>query len=140
MDEMQLMSKTNDNKTGIIEIRGMIERNECLKEITKKLHEAICQKLDIDDPSDCLRDLVIVSIKKNFPSNYSSDAVKQLVEKYDCHQQNLVTQKKVLLMLFVEKSIGIYLSDDEASKVITVSDYAEALAKKWKGEKNGKNC
>lgn len=77
------------------------ERNEnTIKPLLKK---AVCCKLMIpEDETDDIRKLIILSIKSRNKEDASlpDQVIQSKIEKYDCHQSNLVTQKKTLLHTF----------------------------------------
>lgn len=94
------------------------------------LQEAICAKLMIpfvEEPS--IRNLVILSIKlqEGMTNKAASNIILHQVVKYDCHQTSLVAKKKTLLIMFIEKNLGITLNDDEAVKADTTLHLAELL-------------
>ena len=103
------------------------------KTVHDLLREAVCRKLMIDPDeadTDEFRKLAILSIRRSSTAKGLSDsAVNNQVEKYDCHQTNLVTQKKVLLMLYMEKVLRVEIPDDEASEIVTVRQFAEYLCR-----------
>ena len=39
--------------------------------------------------------------------------IQREIKKYDCHQTSLAVQKKVLLLMFIERELGIAMEDDE---------------------------
>ena len=95
---------------------------------------AVCFRLMIDAgtaDTDDLRKLCILSIRRQMPEHegVSDREIVRQIEKYDCHQANLVAQKKVLLMLYIESALGIHLADDEATEVLTVKDLADKAGK-----------
>lgn len=99
-----------------------------------ELKRAICCRLQIDPEeadTDVIRNLCILNIRKQSASGsgLSDGTIGRQIEKYDCHQTNLVTQKKVLLMLYIEKTLGIRLEDDQAAEILTVRDLAAAVKK-----------
>ena len=104
------------------------------------LKEAVCCRL-MTDPADAedtddLRNLAVLSIRRQDERKrgLADSAIRNQIEKYDCHQTNLVAQKKVLLMMYVEKMLGISLEDEEAAGILTVRDFSEAVRKKLGGK------
>lgn len=100
----------------------------------ENLKHAVCFRLMIDAgtaDTDDLRKLCILSIRRQMPEHegVSDREIVRQIEKYDCHQTNLVAQKKVLLMLYIESALGIHLDDDEATDVLTVKDLADKTGK-----------
>ena len=104
-------------------------------ELTEELlREAILHKLMIDAKEDKLRDLVVISIKSADLKNkgVSEDMIRKQITKYDCHQTNLVVQKKALLLIFIEKELGIKLSDEEAVDIQTIKELSSCVYGKLK--------
>ena len=99
------------------------------------LRNAVCSRLMIDAgeaETDDIRKLCILSIRRQMSENVglSDREIVRQIEKYDCHQTNLVTQKKVLLMLYVERELNIQIGDDEAVEISTTEDLARVSADK----------
>ena len=110
------------------------------------LRNAVCSRLMIDAgeaETDDIRKLCILSIRRQMSENVglSDREIVRQIEKYDCHQTNLVTQKKVLLMLYVERELNIQIGDDEAVDISTTEDLArvsaDKLRRKQKEERDG---
>ena len=57
------------------------------------------------------------------------------IKKYDCHQTSLAVQKKVLLLMFIERELGIAMEDDEASDIENLDELADAVIRHLKGGK-----
>lgn len=98
------------------------------------LRKAILHKLMIDSKEDKLRDLAVISIKSADLKNkgVSEDMIRKQITKYDCHQTNLVVQKKALLLIFIEKELGIKLSDEEAVDIQTIKELSTCVYEKLK--------
>ena len=98
------------------------------------LRKAILHKLMIESEEDKLRDLVVISIKSADLKNkgVSEDMIRKQITKYDCHQTSLVVQKKALLLIFIEKELGIKLSDEEAVDIQTIKELAACVYEKLK--------
>ena len=79
---------------------------------------------DLDE--DDLMNLVILSVKLQ-TSGISEKKLLDSVDKYDCHQIGLVAKKKALLLLGIEKDLGVCLNDDEAVEAKTVRDLCSLL-------------
>ncbi len=113
------------------------EKNELTLEKTESfLRTALLHKLMIESKEDKIRDLVVISIKTADlkGKGVSEEMISKQITKYDCHQTNLVVQKKALLLIFVEKELGIKLSDEEAVDIQTIPELAECVYKKLKEE------
>lgn len=103
------------------------------EDIHKPLHQAVCRKLGLmAEEEENIRRLVILSIKqRDKQSAYLPDSVVQKqIRSYDCHQTSLVVQKKVLLIMFIERELGVSLDDGQAADVETVGELAWALAER----------
>ena len=75
--------------------------------------------LDIDQ--DNLETLVVMSIQQQLQGKLSKDVMLRITKK-DCHQTDLIIQKKVLSVMALEKKYGIRLSEAEYQNVQTVMD------------------
>lgn len=100
------------------------------------LREAINGKLMIHETKEeNLRNLVIISIKRqqnNEMGTISDDVLSHKIQKYDCHQTSLVAQKKVLLQMFLEKELGICLSDEETEEIDNLKNMAKIYTRHLK--------
>lgn len=93
-----------------------------------------------EDETNDIRKLIISSIKSRNKENasLSDQVIQSKIEKYDCHQSNLVTQKKTLLILFIEKELGIHFTDEDAVEIASIDDLCRMVIKYGKtGEKYG---
>lgn len=136
-----IIEKANESKKLLKEITYISgnERNE--KTIKTLLKKAVCCKLMIpEDETDDIRKLIILSIKSRNKEDASlpDQVIQSKIEKYDCHQSNLVTQKKTLLILFIEKELGIHFTDEDAVEIASIDDVCRMVIKYGKtGEKYG---
>mgnify|MGYP005777189985 FL=1 len=99
--------------------------------LEEKLKIAVCKKLMLSETGETdIRRLVIMSIKRqDAKKRHLPDAViEKQIRQYDCHQTSLVAQRKVLLLLFVEKELGIAFTDEEAVQIETTKDLADRAA------------
>lgn len=74
------------------------------------LRKAVNLKLMIqEDTQTDIRKLVIISIKRQDlrKGNLPDEVIQREIKKYDCHQTSLAVQKKVLLLMFIERELGI---------------------------------
>ena len=136
-----IIEKANESKKLLEEIAYISgnERNEnTIKPLLKK---AVCCKLMIpEDETDDIRKLIILSIKSRNKEDASlpDQVIQSKIEKYDCHQSNLVTQKKTLLILFIEKELGIHFTDEDAVEIASIDDLGRMVIKYGKtGEEYG---
>lgn len=113
-------------------IRGLPAKELRPENIKNPLHQAVCRKLGFRTEEENIRRLVILSIKqRDKQSAYLPDSVVQKqIRSYDCHQTSLVVQKKVLLLMFIERELGVSLDDDQAADIETVGELACALAER----------
>ena len=136
-----IIEKANESKKLLEEIAYISgnERNE--KTIKPLLKKAVCCKLMIpEDETDDIRKLIILSIKSRNKEDASlpDQVIQSKIEKYDCHQSNLVTQKKTLLILFIEKELGIHFTDEDAVEIASIDDLCSMVIKYGKtGEDSG---
>lgn len=129
-------------------VRREAANNEAVNQeaMCTSLRNAVCSRLMIDAEkaeTDNIRKLCILSIRRQMSENVglSDREIVRQIEKYDCHQTNLVTQKRVLLMLYVERELNIQIGDDEAVDISTTEDLArvsaDKLRRKQKEERDG---
>ena len=98
------------------------------------LRKAVNLKLMIqEDTQTDIRKLVIMSIKRQ--GNLPDEVIQREIKKYDCHQTSLAVQKKVLLLMFIERELGIAMEDDEASDIENLDELADAVIRHLKGGK-----
>lgn len=127
-----IIEKANESKKLLKQITYISgnERNE--KTIKPLLKKAVCCKLMIpEDETDDIRKLIILSIKSRNKEDASlpDQVIQSKIEKYDCHQSNLVTQKKTLLILFIEKELGIHFTDEDAVEIASIDDLCRMVIK-----------
>ena len=143
MDVKKTMNKIDDIVKKTMEAKELLERvkniinNEKENEIEILVKRAVCCKLMIpEDETEDLRNLAVLSVKYQDQSNksLSDDVIRSKIEKYDCHQTNLISQKKTLLIMFVEKELGLSFTDEDAVGISTVSELCKMI-RKYKGEK-----
>ena len=102
------------------------------------LEKAVNLKLMIqEDTQTDIRKLVIISIKRQDlrKGNLPDEVIQREIKKYDCHQTSLAVQKKVLLLMFIERELGIAMEDDEASDIENLDELADAVIRHLKGGK-----
>ncbi len=93
------------------------------------LKGAILQRLRLPSlEEDNLMNLVILSVKIQ-TLGVSEKSLLSSVDKYDCHQTGLVAKKKALLILGIEKDLGVRLDDDNAVGAKTVKELCALLLK-----------
>ena len=100
--------------------------------------KAVNLKLMIqEDTQTDIRKLVIISIKRQDlrKGNLPDEVIQREIKKYDCHQTSLAVQKKVLLLMFIERELGIAMEDDEASDIENLDELADAVIRHLKGGK-----
>jgi sporulation protein YlmC with PRC-barrel domain len=89
--------------------------------------------LPLDIVQDNLETLVVMSIKQQVQGRLSKDAMLRIT-RHDCHQTDLIIQKKVLSVMALEKKYGIRLSEVEYQNVKTVGDIYSCFIKR--GQQN----
>ena len=136
-----IIEKSNESKKLLEKITYISENERNEKTIKPLLKKAVCCKLMIpEDETNDIRKLIISSIKSRNKENasLSDQVIQSKIEKYDCHQSNLVTQKKTLLILFIEKELGIHFTDEDAVEIASIDDLCRMVIKYGKtGEKYG---
>lgn len=129
-----IVKKTNEAKALLKSVRSIIN-GEKGGPIEASVKKAVCCKFMIpEDETDDLRNLAVLSVKHQDQSNegLSDNIIRSKIEKYDCHQTNLVSQKKTLLIMFIEKELGLNFTDEDAVRISTVSDLCQMI---WKYQK-----
>lgn len=136
-----IIEKANESKKLLEKITYISENERNEKTIKPLLKKAVCCKLMIpEDETNDIKKLIISSIKSRNKENasLSDQVIQSKIEKYDCHQSNLVTQKKTLLILFIEKELGIHFTDEDAVEIASIDDLCRMVIKYGKtGEKYG---
>mgnify|MGYP000692881589 CR=1 FL=1 len=75
-----------------------------------------------------LEKLVIMSLKKQLKSKQNKKmTVNQLLSlnKFDCHNTNAIIQKKVLLIMAIEKKFDFQLTEENFDKCIEIQNLVE---------------
>ena len=69
------------------------------------------------ETEDDFRRLAVISIKRRDLSEQGlpEAVLEKRIHQYDCHQTSLVTQMKVLFVMYVEQKLDIRLEDDEVT-------------------------
>lgn len=99
-----------------------------LLEFRTNLKSYVLKRLDLplDVHEDDIRRLVILSVKWKNESE-GSVFIESRLAGSDCHQTTYVVQKKTLLMMEIEKRLGVKLTSEDVDHVETVTDYALVL-------------
>lgn len=103
--------------------------------ILPDLRRAVNLKLMISEEKETdIRKLAVMSIKRQDlqSANLTDEILQKEIRKYDCHQTSLAVQKKVLLLMFMEKELGISMKDEEAVGIETLDQLAEAVTRHMK--------
>ena len=138
MGENKMMKKIDDivkNKNEaeklLKTVREILKRNETgdIEPLMKKI--ILCRLMIEDDETDDLKKLAILSIKQQDRENgkLSDSVILSKIEKYDCHQTNLVAQKKTLLIMFIEKELELCFENEDAVGINTIHDLCQII---WK--------
>ncbi|MGI5899929.1 MAG: hypothetical protein ACOX8S_08425 [Christensenellales bacterium] len=88
-------------------------------------------QLECDEAEEDLLSLCAFSIKRIAAGNAG---IHELVDKYDCHQTSVMVRKKVLLIMALEKLMGIRFDDDTAHELDTVTLLAQAAFVEYRGK------
>ena len=131
-----ILSKTAEAKAILEKVKKQLENGSSREQIEPLMKKAVCCKLMIpEDETDDLRKLSVLSIKYQDQGSAAlpDSVIRSRIEKYDCHQTNLVTQKKTLLIMFIEKQLGVHFSDEDAVEIHTVSDLCQMSLNYQKG-------
>ena len=81
--------------------------------VYEKLRACINLRFGIPgETEDDFRRLAVISIKRR---DLSEQGLEKRIHQYDCHQTSLVTQMKVLFVMYVEQKLDIRLEDDEVT-------------------------
>lgn len=113
------------------EIRYLPEGQRSPQTLLPLLRRAVACKLMVGEQEESnIRNLVIISIKlqDQRAGNLPDEVIRRQIKKYDCHQTSLVAQKKVLLLMYLERELGIHMSDDDASSIETLEDLAALVS------------
>lgn len=112
-------------------IRDMSRADIDKKTLLPLVRQAVFYKLMIEEQAENnLRNLVIISIKTQDmkAGGLSDEMIRKQIQKYDCHQTSLVARKKVLLLMYLERELGIRMSDEDAVFAETLEDLSELIA------------
>ncbi len=96
-----------------------MKRNEQCTTLKSDLLAMLGLSLELQE--DILERLIILSIKQQLQGNLSKEVMIQITKK-DCHQVDLVIQKKVLLVMALEKKYGSMLTEKEYMNLHSVQD------------------
>ena len=130
----QIRNAANLAKQDLQQLKD-IGKDELTLEYTKDLlRKAILHKLSIESTEENLKDLVVLSIKASDMAKrgLSEEEIARQISKYDCHQTSLVVQKKALLLIFIEKQLGIHMSDEEAVDIQDINALIKTVFQKLK--------
>lgn len=76
------------------------------------LHEYVCARLGLDNETEKnIGALAILSIRKQYPDMKKEEAAKRL-GNYDCHRITYAVQKKILMIMELEKLTGTRVPDE----------------------------
>ena len=77
--------------------------------------------------------LVLYSVRIKMP-NEDVKTLESRLATVDCHQTSYIVSKKTLLMLEIERLIGVSIAADEAERAEDVASYADVL---WRTKNDG---
>jgi hypothetical protein len=76
------------------------------------LQEYVCVRFGLDNESEeNIGALAILSIRKQYPDMQKEEAAKRL-GNYDCHRITYAVQKKILMLMELEKITNTHIPDD----------------------------
>ena len=78
--------------------------------------------------------LVLYSVRIKMPDE-DVKTLESRLATVDCHQTSYIVSKKTLLMMEIEREIGVHISPEESEKAETLPLYADAL---WRRKNDGK--
>ncbi len=134
-----IVQAAKDSRMILNQIHRLPQEELKMEALIPFLRRAVCAKLMIEEQEENnLRNLVVISIKTQDQraGKLSDDVIRSQIKKYDCHQTSLVVQKKVLLLMYIEKELGIHMNDEDAASIETLEDLARlaTIYLKRKGE------
>ena len=114
-----------------------IEREKQLKlmtnakdvaEFRELLREYIIRRLGLppETSENGIYYLVLYSVRIKMPDEDIATLESRLAT-VDCHQTSFIVSKKTLLMLEIERGLGLYITPEDAEYAEDISKYAEVL-------------
>lgn len=97
-----------------------------ISEVEKEVLRLLSLPEDLQETN--LEKLVIMSLKNQLKSKQNQKmTVNQLLSltKFDCHNTNAIIQKKVLLIMAIEKKFKFQLSEENFEKCIEIQNLVE---------------
>lgn len=91
-------------------------------------------ELPLDTKETNIYYLVLYSVRLKMP-NEDVKTLESRLATVDCHQTSYIVSKKTLLMMEIERLLGVAVSADDATSAETVGSYAAVL---WEAMKNEK--
>lgn len=101
---------------------------------SRALYEYICMRLSLPAGTkerDLYR-LVVYSVKLRM-KDVDTERLEERLATVDCHQTSYVVSRKNLMMMEIEKGIGVRMPAEMLDDVRTADDYAHAL---WRVKQN----
>lgn len=120
------------NKIATNSLLSLLDKNTQLNEkiVLQQLQRCLYIKFEIEETEELsFRKLAIMSIKTKDLKNrgLSDDVIAKKIHQYDCHQTNLISQKKILFCSYVERILGIEVSDDDVVNTQSLDKYASLI-------------
>lgn len=91
-------------------------------------------ELPLDTKETNIYYLVLYSVRLKMP-NEDVKTLESRLATVDCHQTSYIVSKKTLLMMEIERLLGVAVSADDATSAETVGAYAAVLREAMKNEK-----
>ena len=111
-------------------LRALPPQDWQLQRVTELLQRAVEAALGLPPmPTQELRALLVESVRAQDPAaqTLTREQILHRVQRYDCHQIPRVLQRKVALLLYIERFLQLPLPDEEAAGIRTVGQLAQCL-------------
>ena len=97
-------------------------------ELCEALRRYVLARLHLppETREDDLYRLVVLSVKLRMPG-VNAAWLEERLATTDCHQTSYVVSRKTLMMMEIEKGLGVRLPCEALDRVPTLGDYAKAL-------------
>lgn len=114
-----------DGRTEVLKEK-LCDFSQSKKEYGASLHAYVCMRFGLDDEVEKdIGKLAILSIRKQYP-DLQKEAAAKILGNYDCHRITYAVQKKILMIMELEKIIGIKVPD-ELDDTASIADYVYGI-------------
>ena len=92
------------------------------------LYEYMTSRLELprDTKETNIYYLVLYSVRLKMPGE-DVKTLESRLATVDCHQTSYIVSKKTLLMMEIERALGVEISADDATKAESVTEYSHLL-------------